>query len=113
MANYNVTWIKSTKGGNQLVVDGYVFHCNGKGKVAGVKYWICSSPNCKVNAKTNGNQLVSLHGVINPPDHGHVNKSALLASVNLQVCTVSCCNTNAFLVLLFWPSDYLILVTCL
>jgi hypothetical protein len=62
MANYNVSWIKSTKGNDQLVVDDFTFTCNGKGKQAGVKYWICSEPGCKVKAKTNGNQLISLNG---------------------------------------------------
>jgi len=89
MANNNVKWIKSTKGKDQLVVDDFIFSCNGKGKEVGVRYWICSSPNCKVNAKTDGNQLVRLTGIVNPPDHGHINNSETLTALNLKVCTLA------------------------
>lgn len=58
MANYNVQLAKSSKGNDQLVIDDYIFSKNGKGKEAGVLYWICSKPGCKINAKAIGNQLV-------------------------------------------------------
>lgn len=86
MANYNVKWIKSTKGNDQLVVDDYIYHCNGKGKAGAVKYWICSTPGCRVNAKTQGNNLLSLTGIVNPPDHGHANNSELISDLKLKVC---------------------------
>ena len=88
MANYNnyynVQWTKSSKGHDQLVVDDYIFFKNGKGKTPGVIYWICSSPGCRVNAKTHVNQLVSVTGVVNPPDHGHVNNHYILSALNLK-----------------------------
>jgi hypothetical protein len=88
MANHNVQWTTSSKGQNQLVVDDYIFFKNGKGKIPGFIYWICSSPGCKVNAKTNGNQLVSVTNIVNPPDHGHVNSNSYLSALNSKVSSL-------------------------
>lgn len=87
MANYNhnVQWTKSSKGHDQLVVDNYIFFKNGKGKTPGVMYWICSSPGCRVSTKTHVNQLVSVSGVVNPPDHGHIDNCDTLSALNLKV----------------------------
>ena len=85
MAAPNVEWITSQKGKPQLVVDGYMFTCNGKGKAVNVRYWVCAS-GCSARAKTEGNRLVELNGVVNPPDHGHVNDTATLMNVKLKVC---------------------------
>jgi hypothetical protein len=85
MANGNVQWVKSSKGNDQLVIDDYIFSKNGKGKAYGVLYWICSTPGCKVNAKTLGNELVSVTGIVNPPDHGHINNSGIISALNLKV----------------------------
>jgi FLYWCH zinc finger domain len=84
MAN-NIKWIKSSKGKDQLVVDDFIFYNHGKGKAAGIMYWTCSSPGCKVNAKTVGNQLLKLNGLANPPDHGHINDSKTLFDSTLKV----------------------------
>ena len=85
MANYNIRWTASSKGNDQLIVDEYILHTNGKGKTPGVAYWICSSPGCSVKAKTHGNHLVSVTGVVNPPDHGHINNNSTLDDSNLTV----------------------------
>ena len=62
----NVQWIKSQKGRTQLIVDNYVFTANGKGKAEGVRYWKCSTNGCTVSAKTQGDRLLEIHGLINP-----------------------------------------------
>lgn len=90
MANYNVQWVKSQKGKDKLIVDDYMFESNGKGKAAGVTYWTCSYAGCKVNAKTEFNQLVKVNGITNPPDHGHIKDTAQINGLQL---TVSICLT--------------------
>jgi hypothetical protein len=60
-----VQWVTSQKSNRLLVVDNYLFTCNGTGKSHTVRYWSCAS-GCPVNAKTDGNQLINLTGV-----HGH------------------------------------------
>jgi hypothetical protein len=85
MAQNNVEWVKSQRGKDKLVVDEYLFESNGKGKSAGVVYWICANVCCKVNAKTVDRQLVEIKGLINPGDHGHANDKAVIASMKLQV----------------------------
>ena len=85
MANYNIQWTKSSKGHDQLVVDDYIFNNNGKGKTPGVMYWICSSPGCMVRSKTDGNQVITVTGLANPPDHGHMNNKDDLFVDSLKV----------------------------
>jgi hypothetical protein len=63
MANANVKWLKSQKGTEKLTVDDYLFQSNGKGKAPGVRYWTCATPGCKVNAKTEGTDLVEINHV--------------------------------------------------
>ena len=71
----NVEWLVSQKGNEKLVVDHYLFICNGKGKPghANVRYWSCNTNGCNVRPKRNGNNLVDLMGVVNPPDSGDAN----------------------------------------
>jgi hypothetical protein len=89
MANANVKWLKSQKGTEKLTVDDYLFQSNGKGKAPGVRYWTCATPGCKVNAKTEGTDLVEIRGLNNPPDHGHINDTVRIKQMNL---TVGDCN---------------------
>ena len=44
-AGRNVEWIVSQKGNEKLVVDHYLFICNGKGKSGhvNVRYWSCNT----------------------------------------------------------------------
>ena len=88
MAARNVEWVTSQKRKAKLIVDDYVFASNGKGKAVGVRYWICSTNGCTVNAKTSGNQLDEIHGLVNPGDHGHVNDTAKISEMKLTVKTV-------------------------
>ena len=86
--NTNVEWLESQKGRPLLSVDGYLFTNSGNGKSAGVRYWKCmgfKTSNCGVSAKTLGQNLVQLSGVLNPPDHGHMNDSALLKTITFKV----------------------------
>ncbi len=55
-----------------LVVDDYMFTNKGKGKQPGIMYWRCIQC-CGAEAKTDGQNLISLQGIIAPPDHGHPN----------------------------------------
>ena len=59
MANLNVEWITSERGGSKLIIDNYLFESNGKGKTPGVRYWTCATSNCPVSAKTNGNNVLT------------------------------------------------------
>lgn len=84
MANPNVEWINSQKGRSKLIVDNYLFESNGKGKVPGVRYWTCATSNCRVSAKTNGNNLVDIQGSANG-NHDHVDDTAAIANLKLKV----------------------------
>jgi hypothetical protein len=66
-------------------VDEYLFESNGKGKAVGVRYWACSTACCKVNAKTEGNQLVQIRGLISTGDHGHINDTMKINGMKLTV----------------------------
>lgn len=102
--NLNVKWLESQKGNPLLSIDGFVFTNVGKGKTAGVTYWRCAgfkTSNCGVTAKTVGRNVVTLSGVPNPPDHGHINDSCQIATVNFKVITVRvlCAFKNRMLML--------------
>lgn len=84
-----VEWITSQKGKKKLVVDAYLFESNGKGKTPNVKYWNCLTSGCKVNAKTNGDNLTDIKGTVDG-DHGHANHSVKLAGLKLKVSSVVC-----------------------
>jgi len=72
--NYNVQWISSQKGQSQLVIDSYMFQSNGKGRGGNnVRYWKCADKGCDVTARTDGNNVLEVKGLVNPPDHGHPN----------------------------------------
>ena len=51
----------------------------------GVRYWKCSTNGCTVSAKTHGDRLIEIHGLINPGDHGLVNDNAKISNVELKV----------------------------
>ena len=74
-AGRNMERLVSQKGNAKLVVDHYLFICNGKRKPghANVRYWSCNTNGCNVRPKRNGNNLVDLMGVVNPPDSGDAN----------------------------------------
>lgn len=84
-AGRNVTWIKSQKGQDQLVVDDFIFVVNGKGRDPGVRYWCCKTTGCVVTAKTDGQRLIEMKQLPNPPDHGHINHNAELQNIELKV----------------------------
>jgi hypothetical protein len=79
MAAGNVQWVTSQKGNPPLVLDDYLFTCNGKGKFPTVRYWSCAS-GCPVNVKTDGNQVINVTGV-----HDHVNDTSLVQHITLKV----------------------------
>ena len=99
MAGRNVTWVKSQKGHDQLVIDNFIFVVNGKGRDPHVRYWSCKTNGCSVTAKTQGHQLVEINQLPNPPDHGHINNVTELRNMELKVnyeynCTLIVCYTG-------------------
>ena len=75
MAAPNVEWIVSTKGNDQLTVNGYIFQSSGKSRQPGllgyhIRYWVCAARGCTVRASTEGNALLDVRGAVND-DHGH------------------------------------------
>lgn len=88
LPNTAVEWLQSQKRQPLLSIDGYLFTNSGNGKIAGVRYWKCSafkSHNCQVSAKTVGPNVVQLNGVLNPPDHGHINDAAKTTGFEFRV----------------------------
>jgi hypothetical protein len=84
-ANNKVEWISSERGQPKLVIDDYMFVSNGKGRTPGSRYWKCSFKGCQVTAKTIGNNVMGLQGIMNHPDHGHVNDGIEVKNVELKV----------------------------
>jgi hypothetical protein len=83
-----IEWLGSQKGKEKLIIDGYSFTNKGKGKAANapnVRYWACETNGCAVKAKTDGNLLLTLTGLNNPPDHGHPNNIQQVADLKLKV----------------------------
>jgi FLYWCH zinc finger domain len=89
-ALHNVQWLTSNKGKPLLIVDDYIFKDAGKGKLQhapNTRYWVCKH-RCGVKAKSDGQNLVSVEGLVNWPDHGHVNDSIEIKDRNLKVSEV-------------------------
>jgi len=86
--NRVVEWWESQKGQPLLSIDGYFFTNSGNGKTPGVRYWKCSAfktHDCPVSSKTIGANVMTLNGVLNPPDHGHINADAQARSLDVRV----------------------------
>lgn len=89
-ALHNVQWLTSNKGQPLLVIDDYIFKDAGKGKsqhAPNVRYWVCKQ-RCGVKAKTDGQNLITVEGIVNRPDHGHVSDSIEIKNRNLKVSDV-------------------------
>lgn len=83
----NIEWVVSQKGNEKLIVNGYLFTLNGKGKNANqpnVRYWVCAASGCTVKAKSDGNILTELRGTVNEA-HAHVNDSQQIGNIRLKV----------------------------
>ena len=86
--NTVVEWNESQKGAPLLCIDSYLFSNKGHGKDPAVRYWKClgcKTYNCAVTAKTLGQAVVSLSGVVNSPDHGHANDTANISTSDFKV----------------------------
>ena len=89
MAAPNVQWVVSTKGKDQLTVNGYIFQSSGKCATPGpngghIRYWACATRVCRVRATTEANALQDVRGTVNN-DHGHANNIQQIADVRLKV----------------------------
>ena len=86
--NTVVEWKQSQKGAPLLCIDSYLFSNKGHGKDPALRYWKCmgfKSFNCAVTAKTSGQALVSLSGIVNAPDHGHANDTVNISTSDFKV----------------------------
>ena len=71
-----------------MTIDGYLFTNSGNGKNPAVRYWKCvgfKTNNCSVTAKTVGQTVIQLSGVVNAPDHGLANDPGRMQSINFKV----------------------------
>lgn len=82
--NNNVQWLQSSKDRPMLCIDDYLFTDKGKGKQPNVRYWACNKK-CGATAKTVGQVVVQLNGIVNAPDHGHPNDTQLVKDTVLKV----------------------------
>lgn len=75
----NVSFIKSNKGEQLLVINDYIFRCNKKTNKK--KYWICNVSGCTIRAQTdeNDNYLTGGKGT-----HDHEPRSDFIDKIRLR-----------------------------